>query len=144
MFDLKPMCHNPFMNSIAQLVEVVHNVEDSIRLIGELEAAGLQPQPDYYQPEITVKAGHSVGAVEVPRGILFHDYTYNQKGVCTKANCVIPTNQNHGNIELDLKALLTKVLGKTEKEIELSLEMLVRAYDPCISCSTHYVRVHFV
>ena len=144
MFDLKPMCHNPFMNSIAQLVEVVHNVEDSIRLISEIEAAGLQPQPDYYQPEITVKAGHGVGAVEVPRGILFHDYTYNQKGVCTKANCVIPTNQNHGNIELDLKALLTKVLGKTEKEIELSLEMLVRAYDPCISCSTHYLRVHFV
>jgi sulfhydrogenase subunit alpha len=144
MFDLKPMCHNPFMNNIAQLVEVVHNVEDSIRLIDELEAAGLQSQPDYYQPEITVKAGHGVGAVEVPRGILFHDYTYNQKGICTKANCVIPTNQNHGNIELDLKALLPKVINKTEKEIELSLEMLVRAYDPCISCSTHCLRVHFV
>jgi len=132
------------MNNIAQLVEVVHSVEDSIRLIDELEAAGLQSQPDYHQPEITVKAGHGVGAVEVPRGILFHDYTYNQKGVCTKANCVIPTNQNHGNIELDLKALLPQVLDKTEKEIELSLEMLVRAYDPCISCSTHCVRVHFV
>ena len=144
MFGLKPVCHNPFMNSIAQLVEVVHSVEDSIRLIDELEAAGLQSQPDYHQPEITVKAGHGVGAVEVPRGILFHDYTYNQKGVCTKANCVIPTNQNHGNIELDLKALLPQVLDKTEKEIELSLEMLVRAYDPCISCSTHCVRVHFV
>lgn len=144
MFGLKPVCHNPFMNNIAQLVEVVHSVEDSIRLIDELEAAGLQSQPDYHQPEITVKAGHGVGAVEVPRGILFHDYTYNQKGVCTKANCVIPTNQNHGNIELDLKALLPQVLDKTEKEIELSLEMLVRAYDPCISCSTHCVKVHFV
>jgi sulfhydrogenase subunit alpha len=144
MFDLKPICHNPFMNNIAQLVEVVHSVEDSIRLINELEAAGLQPQPDYNTPEITVKAGRGVGAVEVPRGILFHDYTYNQKGVCTKANCVIPTNQNHGNIELDLQALLEKVINKTEKEIELSLEMLVRAYDPCISCSTHCLQVHFV
>jgi sulfhydrogenase subunit alpha len=144
MFNLKPVCHNPFMNSIAQLVEVVHSVEDSIKLINELEAAGLKSQPDYNNPKIKVKAGRGVGAVEVPRGILFHDYTYNEKGVCTKANCVIPTNQNHGNIELDLKALVPKIMDKTPKEIELTLEMLVRAYDPCISCSTHAVKVHFV
>ena len=143
MFNLKPICHNPFMNNVAQLVEVVHSVEDSVRLIDELEAAGLQSQSVYNKPEVKVKAGRGIGAVEVPRGILFHDYTYNEKGVCTKANCIIPTNQNHGNIELDMKALLPKLLDKTEKEIELSLEMLVRAYDPCISCSTHCVRVHF-
>ena len=143
MFNLKPICHDPFMNNVAQLVEVVHSVEDSVRLIDELEAAGLQSQSVYNKPEIKVKAGRGIGAVEVPRGILFHDYTYNEKGVCTKANCIIPTNQNHGNIELDMKALLPKILDKTEKEIELSLEMLVRAYDPCISCSTHCVRVHF-
>ncbi len=144
MFSLKPVCHNPFMNSIAQLVEVVHSVEDSIRLINELEAAGLQSQPDYNNPDVKVKAGRGVGGVEVPRGILFHDYTYNEKGVCTKANCVIPTNQNHGNIELDMKALVPKIMDKTPKEIELTLEMLARAYDPCISCSTHAVKVHFV
>ncbi len=144
MFGLKPICHNPFMNNIAQLVEVVHGVEDSIKLINELEAAGLQSQPDYNTPEVKVKAGRGVSAVEVPRGILFHDYTYNEKGICTKANCVIPTNQNHGNIELDMKALVPKIMGKTPKEIELSLEMLVRAYDPCISCSAHCVKVHFV
>ena len=144
LFELKPVCHNPFMNSIAQLVEVVHSVEDSIRLIDEIESAGLKTQPEYFKPEIKVKAGRGVGAVEVPRGILFHDYTYNQNGVCTKANCVIPTNQNHGNIELDMKALLPTIMEKTPKEIELSLEMLVRAYDPCISCSTHYLTVNFV
>jgi coenzyme F420-reducing hydrogenase alpha subunit len=80
----------------------------------------------------------------VPRGILFHDYTYNAKGVCTKANCVIPTNQNHANIDLDMKALVPTLLDKSQKEIELACEMLVRAYDPCISCSTHYAKVHFV
>jgi sulfhydrogenase subunit alpha len=132
------------MNSIAQLVEVVHSVEDSIRLIDEIETAGLKSQPEYFKPDIKDKAGRGVGAVEVPRGILFHDYTYNQNGVCTKANCVIPTNQNHGNIELDMKALLPTILEKTPKEIELNLEMLVRAYDPCISCSTHYLTVNFV
>jgi sulfhydrogenase subunit alpha len=144
LFELKPVCHNPFMNNIAQLVEVVHCIEDSIRLIDELEAVGLESQPEYNKPEIKVKAGRAVGAVEVPRGILFHDYTYNDKGYCTKANCVIPTNQNHANIELDMKALVPKMLDKSEKEIELALEMLVRAYDPCISCSTHAVKVHFL
>jgi coenzyme F420-reducing hydrogenase alpha subunit len=144
MFDLKPMCYNPFMNSIAQLVETVHSFDDSIRLINELEAAGLKTQPDYNNPNIKVKAGSGVGAVEVPRGILFHDYTYNDKGVCTKGNCVIPTNQNHGNISLDMKALLPQVLNNSQKEIELALEMLVRAYDPCISCSTHVVKVDLI
>jgi len=142
-FNLLPICYNPFMNNIAQLVEVVQSVEDSIRLINELEAAGLQSQPEYNKPEIKVKAGQGVGAVEVPRGILFHDYTYNARGVCTKANCIIPTNQNHANIELDMKALLPQILEKSEKEIELTLEMLVRAYDPCISCSTHAVKINF-
>ncbi len=142
-FNLVPMCYNPFMNNIAQLVETVHSCEDSIRLINELEAAGLKAQPEYSKPEIRVKAGQGVGAVEVPRGILFHDYTYNAKGACTKANCIIPTNQNHANIELDMKALLPQILDSTPKEIELALEMLVRAYDPCISCSTHAVKIHF-
>jgi coenzyme F420-reducing hydrogenase alpha subunit len=144
MFDLLPICYNPFMNNIAQLIEVVHSVEDSIHLINELEAAGLQGQPDYNKPEVKVKAGNGVGAVEVPRGILFHDYTYNAKGICTKANCIIPTNQNHANIELDMKALLPQILDKPQKEIELTLEMLVRAYDPCISCSTHALKVNFL
>jgi len=144
MFDLKPICYNPFMNSIAQLVEIVHSVEDTVRLIDELEASGLKSQPEYNVPKIKVKAGRGVGAVEVPRGVLFHDYTYNANGYCTKANCIIPTNQNHANIELDLQALLPKILNKPEKEIELNLEMLVRAYDPCISCSTHAIKVHFV
>ena len=142
MFNLQPMCHNPFMNSIAQLVEVVDSVEDSIGIINDLEASGLKSQPDYNKPDIKVKAGSGVGAVEVPRGILFHDYTYNDRGVCTKANCIIPTNQNHGNIQLDMKAILPQIVDKPQKEIELTLEMLVRAYDPCISCSTHVVKVN--
>ena len=144
MFNLKPICHNPYMNSVAQLIEVVHGIEDSIRLINELEADGLTKQPYYHRPEIKAKAGRGISATEVPRGLLIHDYTYSENGICTKANCVIPTNQNHGNIEQDMKAILPKIIKKPKKEIELTLEMLVRAYDPCISCSAHYLNVHFV
>ena len=87
--------------------------------------------------KVRPKAGTGVGAVEAPRGTLFHKYTYNENGLCTAANVCIPTNQNHANIQLDFEALLPKVLDRNEAEIRLLLEMLVRAYDPCVSCSTH-------
>ena len=91
-----------------------------------------------------LKAGQGIGIVEAPRGILVHDYTLDDKGRCVKANCVIPTNQNHANIQKDMEEVVPQIIDKPEKEIELSLEMLVRAYDPCISCSTHYLDVRFV
>ena len=141
MFGLKSICYNPYMNNIAQLVEIVHNIEDSIKWVDILLDDGIKEE----KPEkIKIKKGRGVGIVEVPRGILVHDYTINKDGNCTKANCIIPTNQNHANIQHDMEELVPKILDKSEKEIELTLEMLVRAYDPCISCSTHYLNVDFV
>ena len=139
-FGLKPVNYNPFMNNVAQLVEIYHCIEDSIDIVDKLLEKGLKKNDN---AKYTVKAGRGIGAAEVPRGILFHDYTYNESGLCTKANLVIPTNQNHNNITKDLEAFVPMLLDKQEKEIELNLEMLVRAYDPCISCSTHYLKVEF-
>jgi len=141
LFGLKPIDYNPFMNNIAQLVEFVHNIEDSIKWIDKLSDEGFE----YEKPvDIQVRKGRGVGIVEVPRGILVHDYTLNEKGKCVKANCIIPTNQNHANIQKDMEEFVPKIINKPKKEIELNLEMLVRAYDPCISCSTHYLDVKFV
>ena len=141
MFGLKPINYNPFMNNIAQLVEFVHNIEDSLNWIDILVDEGVK---DEKPKEVKLKAGRGVGIVEVPRGILVHDYTLNDRGKCTKANCIIPTNQNHANIQKDMETFVPQIIDKPEKEIELDLEMLVRAYDPCISCSTHYLDVKFV
>ncbi|HEQ79077.1 MAG TPA: hypothetical protein ENN76_02290 [Euryarchaeota archaeon] len=140
MFHLKPVNCNPYMNTVAQLVEVVHSMYDSVDLIDQMVNDGLKKEKN----DVEIRAGRGMSAVEVPRGILFHDYTINEKGICTKANCVIPTNQNHANIQKDMEELVPLILDKDEKEIELTLEMLVRAYDPCISCSTHYLNVKFV
>jgi sulfhydrogenase subunit alpha len=140
-FGLNPLITNPFMNTIAQMVEYFHSVEESISLIDALLEKGLAREDATH---FKVKASRGVGAVEVPRGILFHDYTYDNEGKCVKANCVIPTNQNHNNIQHDMEAIAPQLLGKPEREIELTLEMLVRAYDPCISCSTHYLTVGFM
>jgi len=141
MFKLKAVCYNPFMNNISQVVEFVHNIEDSIMWIDKLVENGIK---DEKPVSVKLKEGRGVGVVEVPRGILLHDYTIDEKGNCVKANCIIPTNQNHANIQLDMEKFVPEILDKSEKEIELNLEMLVRAYDPCISCSTHYLDVKFV
>ncbi len=93
---------------------------------------------------IPVQAGRGVGAVEVPRGLLFHDYEVDAAGIIQQANCVIPTGQNLQNIEDDMHQLVPEILGKSDEEITLALEMLVRAYDPCISCSTHFLEIDFV
>jgi coenzyme F420-reducing hydrogenase alpha subunit len=134
-FGLGPVNCNPFMNNVAQLVECVHVVEDAIGLIDELLAAAWQ-EP---RRPVAPRAGIGVGAVEVPRGILYHCLEFDDDGRIRKADCVIPTSQNHANISRDIEALAAScaVQGKSDKEIELLAEMLVRAYDPCISCSVH-------
>ena len=88
-------------------------------------------------------SGEGVGACEAPRGTLYHHYVI-QAGYLSEANCVIPTGQNLANIEADMRSLVPLLLHQTPIEITRSLEMLVRAYDPCISCSTHALQVDFV
>jgi len=136
---LKAICYNSFMNNVAQVVEVAHAIEDSIRIIDQLLARGIKEE----KFEVKPRAGRGVGGVEVPRGLLIHDYTLDEQGRVVDANLVIPTNQNHQNIEEDMGALLPQILDKPKEDITLTLEMLVRAYDPCISCSTHLLKVEW-
>lgn len=139
---LKVPSYNPFMNNIAQFVEIVHCVDESIRLIDELLEEGLDE--DKAMADIKIRDGRGVGVVEAPRGLLIHDYTYNGEGKITKANLIIPTNQNYANVEKDMEAFVPTIIDKSEDEIRLACEMLIRAYDPCISCSTHFLKVRFV
>ena len=139
---MQPICTNPYMNTVAQAVEIVSDVYESLALLDELIATGVELEP-LVEP---TRYGAGAGATEVPRGILFHEYAYDDTGTCVKGNCIIPTNQNHDNIQYDFEKLVPELVAqdKSEKEMELALEMLVRSYDPCISCSTHYVDVKFV
>jgi sulfhydrogenase subunit alpha len=138
---MKPIVTNSFLNSAAQAIEMVHCVEDSIRLIDELVDRGIKEEPLY---QFQGKGGEGVGSCDVPRGILFHNYIIDDEGLIQGANCIIPTNQNNGNIEVDMRALVPQILDRPQEEITHMMEMLVRAYDPCISCSTHFLTVEFV
>lgn len=138
---LKPLVTNPYLNTAAQVVEIVHCVEDAIEIIDTLLTRGIQPEQP---PAVKPHAGEGVGACDVPRGTLFHNYVFDDDGLCVEANCIIPTSQNMANLNADMKALVPQILDRPRDEIRLLLEMLVRAYDPCISCSTHFLTVEFV
>lgn len=153
MLKIKPKCTNSYLNTVAQLVESVHCLDDSISIIEDLKSKGIDYSEEIVigvneQNRIPVRKGNGVGAVEVPRGTLFHNYEIDENGIITNANCIIPTNQNLNNIEQDMKKLVPELLSvspqKSDEEITNALEMLVRAYDPCISCSTHMLKVSFV
>ncbi|MFH1999484.1 MAG: Ni/Fe hydrogenase subunit alpha, partial [Planctomycetota bacterium] len=134
-FRLTPVNHNPFMNHIAQLVECFHIVYDALRLVEEL----LDAPCGEIMAEVVPREGEGVGAVEAPRGLLIHHYTFDASGMIRKADCVVPTTQNNANIHLDLKDLVKSFAkeGMNDTKLELLCSMLVRAYDPCVSCSVH-------
>ena len=138
--ELTPEVVNPFAAMPVRLVEVVNCFESAIHLIDRLLLEGLQHDP----PATPQGFGEGVAAIEAPRGTLLHHYRYNEAGRVVMANCLIPTAQNLANIENDLKALVPQLLDLPRAEMAQQLQMLVRAYDPCISCSTHALRVSFV
>jgi len=130
---IQPICCNPFMNTLAQIVETMHEIEECQNIVKRLLESGVSRE------EFTVefRAGRGIGVVEAPRGLLIHDYSYDGTGHIVKANCVIPTNQNHANIQCDLESLVQSNLNKSNDSLRQLCEMLIRSYDPCISCSTH-------
>jgi coenzyme F420-reducing hydrogenase alpha subunit len=148
---LRVPVHNPFKITLAQVVEIVHCLEWMSTLIEDLLAAGIKDERAERPPIAgwsatleKVSRCWGVGVTEAPRGLLIHEYRIGNNGLIESANCVIPTAQNLANIEADMRELVPQILDRPKEEIRLMLEMLVRAYDPCISCSTHLLEVKFV
>lgn len=130
-----PRKFSPFMNNPAQAVEIF---EGTKRIIDVLEATDFHDEkPVVIKP----KAGTGIAANEAPRGILFHKYTYDNSGNTSFVNITTPTTQNLPNLEEDIKNFLPTILNKSKQEIQLEIEKLIRAYDPCISCATHFLQI---
>ncbi len=135
---LKAETDNPFHGLKARLVEVVHFVEEAIQVIDDLLLHGFYPARSTAMPK---GGGEGIAAVEAPRGLLFHAYTYDQDGLLTSADCIIPTAQNLASIEADIDALLPQLLDLPDDQLKQKVETLIRAYDPCLSCSTHQLQI---
>jgi sulfhydrogenase subunit alpha len=140
MFGMTVNNMNPYMNNVCQLIEAAHVVEVSLEIIDKLLTTGTK----FEKVNMTPKAGRGYAAIEAPRGILFHAYEFDKNGECLWGNCCIPTNQNHANIQKDFEKLVPQYMDEGEDALRQKMEMLVRAYDPCVSCSTHMLNVEFV
>ncbi len=143
VIGLNGPCYNPYANNFAQTVEIAHFYDELRKLMDQIMAMDFTEEN--LTPKVTPKAARGIGLTEVPRGLLVHDYTYDEDGVCTSANCVIPTGMNLANIDRDMQKYVPEVIEtRSQDEIGHDLEMLVRAYDPCISCSVHLLKVDWV
>ncbi len=134
---LRPPEWDPFANNVAQAVEVVDALVRCAGLCRKLAVDGFDGTTD--PAPFTVRAGRGVGFTEAPRGSLFHELELDEDGRVLSANIITPTSQNIANLEADMRKLAQQLVdaGAGVDEIRLEVEKLVRAYDPCLSCSVH-------
>jgi coenzyme F420-reducing hydrogenase alpha subunit len=128
-------CRNPFRSIVARAVEVVQAFDEALSILRTYTP--FRPPRIAYVPG----AGSGCAATEAPRGLLYHRYEIDDAGKISLAKIVPPTSQNQWQIEQDLVEWLPGRLAGTDQEIADDSERAIRNYDPCISCSTHFLRV---
>lgn len=130
-----PSCNNPFQAIIARGLEVIHAFEESLGI--------LKTYRKFDPPRIAYehRAGEGCAATEAPRGLIYHRYCIDDDGNVTFSKIVPPTSQNQRQIEDDLHEWLPRVLCDDDRQTAMDCERLIRCYDPCISCSTHFLKL---
>jgi len=130
---------NPFMSLLARGLELVHCFEEALQIINAYTTEAL---PSRALAPAQLKAAEGMHATEAPRGLLYHRYSIDENGLITFAKIVPPTSQNLRRVELDLWEFVPGVLALPLEEATLRCEQLVRSYDPCISCATHFLKLN--
>ena len=131
-FGVKLPTYNTFYNIFAQVTEIIHSIEESKKLLQQVIKSN-EPVIKKYR----IKAGRGIAACEAPRGTLYHDYTIDKKGIITKANIITPTAQFITNLEEDIKKFIPNLKKLNPEARRQKIKMLIRAYDPCMTCSVH-------
>ncbi|WP_457568820.1 Ni/Fe hydrogenase subunit alpha [Desulfurobacterium sp.] len=131
--------NNSLHQNVARTIELMELAQEGIELIDAI----LADYPSVSRVEIKPKAGTGFGLKEAPRGTLYHKYSFDENGRCTNANIITPTAQLQANMEKDLKSLAERLSSEDEATVKKYAEMMIRAYDPCISCSVHMFGAKF-
>ena len=132
---LEHPCRNPFKSIVARSLEIVQAYDEALSILQDYRPTGDARIPYQY------RRAEGAAATEAPRGLLVHRYCIDENGLVTAANIVPPTSQNQGQIEDDLRNYLPAVVALPDEQVAIACERLVRSYDPCISCSTHFLKV---
>jgi coenzyme F420-reducing hydrogenase alpha subunit len=133
---LLPICRNPFQSIIVRSLEVLFAAEEALQIIESYE------MPEHTVVDYAVKAGVAHGCTEAPRGILYHRYKLDEQGDILDAKIVPPTSQNQGRIEHDLWQFVEQHIDLADDQLRSQCEQMIRNYDPCISCSTHFLKLN--
>ncbi len=128
-------CFNPFKSIVSRALEVVHAFEEALSIVGQYQSCD-PPRMAY-----TAREAEGAWATEAPRGLIYHRYRITQDGMIGLAKIVPPTSQNQRQIELDLRDYLPQVLTADDSATGIACEKLIRCYDPCISCATHFLKL---
>jgi sulfhydrogenase subunit alpha len=128
-------CNNPFRSIIVRAIEIVYACHEALRLIADYEP------PDAAWVPLVPRAGTGFGCTEAPRGICWHSYDFDAEGTIRKARIVPPTSQNQPSIEADLKSVAGTIADQPDDVIRARCEQSIRNYDPCISCSAHFLKL---
>jgi len=128
-----------YRNNLAQAIEILHAIDDGLDIL----------KNEKIQPEPVVKGqnrdAEGVGVVEAPRGTLYHKVKLSPSGIVTGGEVVVPTGQNQLNIEEDIARLIESLIEEVPKEkMGAEIEKLIRAYDPCMSCAAHFLKVKWM
>jgi len=132
---LSEVCNNPFKGIIVRAVETLYACEEALRIVKAYEA------PDAAAVEAEPKESTGCGCTEAPRGILYHRYRLDPRGLIVDAKIVPPTSQNQKTIESDLRRYVEKYIDLPDDELTWQCEQAIRNYDPCISCATHFLHI---
>jgi len=128
-----------FNNNLAQAIEILNSVDESIEI---LTTRDFKPEPVI---EPTYKEGIGVGVIEAPRGTLYHKVYIGDDGMVKEGEIIVPTGQNQINIEEDIWRLVEELAPTMPQEkIVFEIEKLIRAYDPCMSCAAHFLKVNWL
>jgi coenzyme F420-reducing hydrogenase alpha subunit len=126
---------NVYHNNLAQAVEILQCVDEAIDILEDLEVGEEKPVRREAQ------AGAGAALIEAPRGLLYHSATVDEAGVVVDYDVVVPTAQNQINIENDLRYHFERNLHKHDEDLRLDAEGIIRAYDPCMSCATNFLKM---
>lgn len=132
---LGPVCRNPFKSIIVRSLEVLYACEEALRIVENYE------MPEQAFMAVTPRAGIGHAATEAPRGLLYHRYKIAADGGIEDAVIIPPTSQNQKMIEDDLWKFVPQYLDLPDDKLQWHAEQAIRNYDPCISCSTHFLKL---
>ncbi|MCS7195659.1 MAG: Ni/Fe hydrogenase subunit alpha [Aquificaceae bacterium] len=135
LLGLEPPVKNPYRSLLVRMVEIIHALEKAKEVIKNYKK--LQRS----KVEVKTRASEGFGVSEAPRGILWHHYAFDQEGRILSADIVPPTSQNQPAIELSLWEFIKGFENPTEETLKEFAEPMIRNFDPCISCATHFLRV---